>query len=111
MGGIFSQSQISVVDFDDNATDFNSKFPENEIINNYVIPYNNSSGTFQDDEFIRNYKVNFGKVKKVFGFEPKFSIEDGIDELIQLINKNVFDIVEKNLDFFGNYKVDYKDLI
>ena len=59
----------------------------------------------------RNYKVNFGKVKKVFGFEPKFSIEDGIDELIQLINKNVFDIVEKNLDFFGNYKVDCKDLI
>ena len=59
----------------------------------------------------RNYKVNFGKVKKVFGFEPKFSIEDGIDELIQLINKNVFDIVEKNLNFFGNYKVDYKDLI
>ena len=55
-----SQSQISVVDFDDNATDFNSKFPENEIINNYVIPYNNSTGTFQDDEFIRNYKVNFG---------------------------------------------------
>ena len=59
----------------------------------------------------RNYKVNFGKVKQVFGFEPKFSIEDGIDELIQLINKNVFDIVDQNLDFFGNYTIDYKDLI
>ena len=55
-----SQSQIAVVDFDDNSTDFNSKFPENEIVNNYVIPYNNSVGTFQDDEFIRNYKIEFG---------------------------------------------------
>ena len=55
-----SQSQIAVVDFDDNSTDFNSRFPENEIVNNYVIPYNNSVGTFQDDEFIRNYKIEFG---------------------------------------------------
>ena len=23
---------------------------------------------------------------------------------------NVFDIVEQNLDFFGNYKIDYEDL-
>lgn len=58
----------------------------------------------------RNYKVNFEKVNKTFGFEPKFSIEDGIDELIRLINNNVFDIVEQNLDFFGNYKIDNEDL-
>ena len=49
-------------------------------------------------------------MNKTFGFEPKFSIEDGIDELIRLINNNVFDIVEENLDFFGNYKIDYEDL-
>ena len=58
----------------------------------------------------RNYKVNFEKVNKTFGFEPKFSFEDGIDTLIQLINNNVFDIVEQNLDFFGNYKINYEDL-
>ena len=58
----------------------------------------------------RNYKVNFEKVNKTFGFKPKFIIEDGIDTLIQLINNNVFDIVEQNLDFFGNYKINYEDL-
>ena len=58
----------------------------------------------------RNYKVNFEKVNKTFGFEPKFSIENGIDTLIQLINNNVFDIVEQNLDFFENYKINYEDL-
>ena len=58
----------------------------------------------------KNYKVNFEKVNKTFGFEPKSSTEDGIDELTQLINNDVFDIVEKNLDFFGNYKTNYEDL-
>ncbi len=58
----------------------------------------------------RNYKVNFAKVKRILNFEPRFSIENGIDELISLINKKVFDKVEQNMKFFGNYKIDYKDL-
>ena len=30
----------------------------------------------------RNYRVSFEKVKSVLGFEPKYTIQDGIDELI-----------------------------
>ena len=55
-----SQSQISVVDFTDNSTAFDSSFPANEQINNYVIPYDNAVGTLQQDEYIRNYKVEYG---------------------------------------------------
>ena len=55
-----SQSTVSIVDFTDNSTAFDLKFPANEIINNYVIPYDNASGDLQADEFIRNYKIEYG---------------------------------------------------
>ena len=55
-----SQSTVSIVDFTDNSTAFDLKFPANEIINNYVIPYDNASGDLQVDEFIRNYKIEYG---------------------------------------------------
>jgi nucleoside-diphosphate-sugar epimerase len=52
----------------------------------------------------RNYRVNFAKVKKVMNFEPKYSVEYGIDELIETINNRVFD---DNNDLNGNYKIYY----
>ena len=56
-----ASSQVSIVQFTDNATAFNTQFPANEQINNYVIPYNNLvSGPLQQDEFIRNYKIDYG---------------------------------------------------
>ena len=55
-----SQSQVNIVDFNNNTTAFDISFPANEPINNYVIPYDNASGTLQDDEVIRNYKIEYG---------------------------------------------------
>ena len=55
----------------------------------------------------RNYRVNFNKVKTVLGFEPKYTIQDGIDELIEAINNHVFDNVDENKNFFGNYEIRY----
>ena len=52
-------SQIRIVDFTDNLTDYNAKFPANEEINNYVIPYDNATGDLQN-ETIRNYKLEYG---------------------------------------------------
>ena len=54
-----SKSQVRIVDFTDNSTDYNTKFPANEEINNYIIPYDNASGTLQN-EVIRNYKIEYG---------------------------------------------------
>jgi len=56
----------------------------------------------------RNYKVDFKKVKSVLGFEPEFTIQDGIDELINKINNNEFHDVDKNRNFFGNYEINYR---
>ncbi|AMO42876.1 virion structural protein [Cyanophage S-RIM50] len=61
-----AQSQIAVVDFTDNVTDFNTKFPENELVTNYILPYDNESGDFEDDEFIRNYKIEYGNASGDF---------------------------------------------
>lgn len=55
----------------------------------------------------RNYRVDFSKVKTVLGFEPKFTIEDGISELIPLIKNRVFEDIESNCDFYGNYSLSY----
>ena len=53
----------------------------------------------------RNYRVSFEKVKSILGFEPKYTIQYGIDELINAIDSNMYDFVEKNRNFFGNYEI------
>jgi len=37
----------------------------------------------------RNYKVSFQKVKDILGFEPKYTVKDGIEELINAFNINM----------------------
>ena len=55
-----SKSQVSIVEYQDNSTAFNTSFPANELLNNYVIPYDNETGDFSENEFIRNYKLEYG---------------------------------------------------
>ena len=55
----------------------------------------------------RNYRVSFNKVKDVLGFEIKYTINDGIVELISALKNHVFDRVEKNKNFHGNYEINY----
>jgi len=61
-----SESQVNIVDFTDNTTNFDAKFPGTEFISNLVIPYDNATGTFQENEIIRNYKLGYGNVTGVF---------------------------------------------
>ena len=55
----------------------------------------------------RNYRVDFSKVQNVLGFEPIYTIDDGVKELKELIENHVFDLVELNKDFHGNYNIEY----
>ena len=55
----------------------------------------------------RNYRVSFDKVKKTLGFEPKYTIKDGISELIGAINNHIFDNVKANQNFHGNHEIKY----
>ena len=53
----------------------------------------------------RNYKVSFNKVKTVFGFEPNFSVNDGIRELVSAFNIGVYSDSLLNKNKYGNYKL------
>ena len=55
-----SKSQVNIVDFPTNTTDFDDKFPSTEPISNNVIKYDNASGAFTENEVIRNYKMDYG---------------------------------------------------
>ena len=54
----------------------------------------------------RNYKVDFSKVRNVLNFEPKFSVIDGINEVINAIKVHALDDVDKNPNFYGNYLIE-----
>jgi nucleoside-diphosphate-sugar epimerase len=56
----------------------------------------------------RNYRVSFKKIESVLGFKPIYTIQDGVDELINAFNSHVFDFVNANRNFFGNYEIEYR---
>jgi len=55
----------------------------------------------------RNYRVDFSKVKKILDFEPKYTIPDGIKEVLIAFENHVFDHVDDQRNVFGNYELQY----
>ncbi len=55
----------------------------------------------------RNYRVSFNKVKNILGFEPEFTISDGVRELVDAFKIGVFSDSVSNRNKYGNYKVTY----
>ncbi len=55
----------------------------------------------------RNYRVNFQTVRETLGFEPKYTNEHGVNELLSAIREHVFDRVDEMRNFHGNYEIRY----
>lgn len=55
----------------------------------------------------RNYRVDFRKIRERLGFTPRFTVEDGVRELIAALDQNLFDDAETRPNFYGNYEIDY----
>ncbi len=55
----------------------------------------------------RNYRVNFAKVRERLFFTPSMTVTDGIRELIWGLEQHLFDNVEANRNFYGNYEIGY----
>ena len=53
---------------------------------------------------MRNYRVNFEKIRNKLKFEAKYSVEYGIKEIIQSLNKNYYQF--NNINEYGNYLID-----
>ena len=58
----------------------------------------------------RNYRVSFSKVRELLNFEPRFTAEDSIRNLITAIENNLFSDVESRKNFYGNYYITNKGL-
>ena len=56
----------------------------------------------------RNYRVNFDKVQKTLGFEPEYTVSEGIKELLMAFKNHTFDHVGEQKNLFGNYDLNYK---
>ena len=56
----------------------------------------------------RNYIVNFDKVKNKLNFVPKYSIKDGIKEILSALNNGQFLDVDSNKNRYGNYNINYR---
>lgn len=56
----------------------------------------------------RNYRVDFKKVREVLGFEPLFSVEDGVLEVVSAVKNHVFDDFTSEKNMYGNYEISYK---
>jgi len=70
-----SKSQTSIVDFDDNLTAFDAKFPANESISNNILVYDNETGNFDDNEYIRNYNIRYGSNTGEFIVGENFKVK------------------------------------
>ncbi len=55
----------------------------------------------------RNYKVSFKKVKETLGFEPKYTVKQGIEELINAFELGVYSDSMSNKNKYGNYQIKY----
>lgn len=55
----------------------------------------------------RNYRVDFRKVRETLHFEPAMTVPDGVRELLWGLNEHLFDGVEANRNFYGNYELRY----
>ena len=61
----------------------------------------------QNDSDPRNYRVSFEKVKNVLGFEPKYSVNYGVKELIEALDIGLYSDCIKNKNKYGNYTINF----
>jgi nucleoside-diphosphate-sugar epimerase len=55
----------------------------------------------------RNYRVSFRKVRETLGFQPEYTVDFGVKELLSAIREHVFDRADLMRNFHGNYEIEY----
>lgn len=55
----------------------------------------------------RNYRIDFSKIKNTLGFEPTFTVEEGIKEIVEAMRNHVYDDAEVASNLYGNYELNY----
>lgn len=55
----------------------------------------------------RNYRVNFKKIKNTLNFTPKYTVIDGIKELLQALDQKIFNDALQYKNFHENHEIIY----
>ena len=85
-----------------NATKF-------QLTNKLKIYFPNAKFIFKSQgSDLRDYRVNFTKVKKFFDFNPQISIDDGIKEILKELKEGKYKDLNYYSDKLGNYSIDEK---
>jgi nucleoside-diphosphate-sugar epimerase len=56
----------------------------------------------------RNYRVSFQKVKNILGFEPQWTVEDGIKELVSSFKIGLYSNATTEKNIYGNYIINFR---
>jgi len=59
----------------------------------------------------RNYRVDFSKIEQQLGFRPKYTVENGVDELLWALNRELFDLDSPDDSKYGNYALSSRFLL
>lgn len=51
----------------------------------------------------RNYRVSFDKIKKTLNFEPRYTVDRSVQQLIKALKNGLFSDMEDRKNFYGNY--------
>jgi nucleoside-diphosphate-sugar epimerase len=65
-------------------------YQKKEIVNKIVDFLGEGKLKYVDFDDPRNYKVSFNKIEKELDFKYKFTVEDGIKEVYEQIQKNIY---------------------
>jgi len=55
----------------------------------------------------RDYRVSFKKIREKLHFEPKYSVSDGVEEVVKALDQNVFNNVQHRINFYENNNIAY----
>ncbi len=91
-----------------NAGGEENNYTKKGIVNALLEQLPNSNVKYKEHgDDPRNYRVNFKKVKKTLGFEPKYTVLDGIKEVLMELENLTFDNVDRQRNLYGNYEIKY----
>ena len=91
---------------------FNAGGDNNNHTKRDIVKIISQHGLAGEAEFVsggkdpRNYRVDFGKVRSVLGFEPNYSVEYGVQELLGALEQNIFPTEKRCGRMFGNYEIE-----
>ena len=107
----FARALETVLEADKKKTDYqvfnvggdSNNFTKKQIVEKIFDHVPAGNVTFTDKtQDARNYKVDFSKIKKILNFEIKYSVDDGIKEIISYLKKNKIKDNKQNSEY-GNY--------